>query len=163
MPAPNIAFFFLFSFFFPHLPFVFIFLQSDKDNELEFSDGEKGIEDQGWKNENNMQKTNSLGLEKAGFPKLSLPLSDGAQESTCSVHHNGREEPGCQQLTTEWGLLTNKPIRSRWSRHKKSGYHLKSAKDTCQESYQNWPFDDVGPLVQISRANMTLNTIRCPK
>lgn len=52
-------------------------------------------------------------FEKAGFPMLSLPLNDGAQESTCSVYHSGREEPGCQWLTIEWGLLTNKPIRSQ--------------------------------------------------
>lgn len=68
-------------------------------------------------------------FEKAGFPILSLPLNDGAQESTCSVHPSGREEPGCQRLTTEWGLLTHKPIRSQRSRHKKPGHHLKSAKD----------------------------------
>lgn len=68
-------------------------------------------------------------FEKAGFPILSLPLNDGAQESTCSVHPSEREEPGCQRLTTEWGLLTNKPIRSQRSRHKKPGHHLKSAKD----------------------------------
>lgn len=43
---------------------------------MEFSDGEKGIEDQGWKNENNMQKTYSLGLEKAGCPMLGLPLNE---------------------------------------------------------------------------------------
>lgn len=127
-PAPNISFYFFFHFC-PHLPFLFIFLPSDKDNELEFSDDEKGIEGQGWKNENKMQKTSSLGLWEGGFPMLSQPLNDGAQESTCSVHHSGREEPGCQQLTTEWGLLTNKPIRSQWSRHKKPGHHLKLAKD----------------------------------
>lgn len=84
MPAPNIFFYFFFSFF-PHLPFVFLFLQSDKDNELEFSDGEKGIEDQGWKNENNMQKSYSLGLEKAGFPHAKPASHWRAPESSHAV------------------------------------------------------------------------------
>lgn len=99
-PAPNISFYFFFIFC-PHLPFVFIFLQSDKDNELEFSDGEKGIEGQGWKNENNMQKTYSLGLWEGRLPH-SKPAS---QWRSTGIH---------MQCAPQWERGARLPAADHW-------------------------------------------------